>query len=62
MCTIIIHIICEWHAEARGVGGGGRWRGKDSLQLKTGKCGWSAESAIAKIQAKVIIIENICII
>ena len=28
--TIIIHIICKWHAETTGGGGGG----EDSLQLK----------------------------
>ena len=33
VCTIIMHMICEWHGKARGGGG-------DSLQLKNGKSGW----------------------
>ena len=33
VCAIIIHIICECHAEARRIAGGGG----DSLQLKNGK-------------------------
>ena len=36
MCSIIIPIICEWHAEVRGVG----VCGEDSLRLKNGKSGW----------------------
>ena len=38
MRTIIIHIICEWHAEARGGGGGGGGErlSSDEKQKKVG--------------------------
>ena len=40
VCTIIIHITYEWHAEARG------GVGKDSLQLANEKSGWGTYSPL----------------
>ena len=61
--TIIIHIICEWHAEAGDAGAGGGRRGEEgySLHLNNGKSGWGILTPFY-IKKKVIIFQNNCIV
>ena len=46
MCTIIKHVIYEWHAEARWGGGGGGAGGVDSLGMLRHGGAWARGDTI----------------
>ena len=51
MCTVNIHIICEWHAEARG------WN--NSIPLKNWKVGFIFRPSVSENKANILFIHTL---